>query len=158
MSAESDTSAARVWMILWKAAKAVERNAVQSVANLGLGLTDFAVLELLLHKGPQPVNEIGRRVFLTSGSATSAVTRLEERRLVHRTGDPADRRTRVVELTPAGRKTIEQAFARHAEDMEETLVVLSREDRLRLIRLLKKAGLHAESRLEKLGELQDRGV
>ena len=65
-------SAIHVWLVLFKAAHAVERNAKGSIAELGLGLSDFAVLELLLHKGPQPVNRIGRKVLLSSGSISAA--------------------------------------------------------------------------------------
>ena len=53
--------ATRVWLVLWKAAHAIEQNATQSLSALGLGRSDFAVLEVLLHKGPQPVNIIGRK-------------------------------------------------------------------------------------------------
>src|SRR5271155_5334438 len=113
---DRDTSATRLWLILWKAARAVEQNAVNSVAGLGLGLSDFAVLEALLHKGPQPVNAIGRRVLLTSGSITTAVDRLESRKLVRRRVDPSDSRARIVHLTAAGRRLIESAFRRHACD------------------------------------------
>lgn len=35
------------------------------------------VLEALLHKGPLPVNALGEKVLLTSGSITTAVDRLE---------------------------------------------------------------------------------
>ncbi|HUJ48852.1 MAG TPA: MarR family transcriptional regulator [Bryobacteraceae bacterium] len=142
-----ESSGVRVWLILWKAAKAVEQNAIRSVTRLGLGLSDFAVLELLLHKGPQPVNVIGKKVLLTSGSITTAVDRLESRRLVRRTGDPEDRRSRIVGLTPTGRRLIHQAFRRHAADMEHALAALSAADRASLVRLLKKAGLTAEERL-----------
>jgi len=144
---DNESSGIRVWLILWKAAKALEQNAIRSVARLGLGLSDFAVLELLLHKGPQPVNVIGKRVLLTSGSITSAIDRLEARQLVRRTGDPEDRRSRIVALTPAGRRLIQKAFRKHATDMEHTLAVLSGWDRAELVRLLKKAGLSAEEHL-----------
>src|ERR1700747_2386538 len=96
-------AATHVWIVLWKAAHAIEQNAVQSVSALGLGLSEFAVLEVLLHKGPQPVNAIGKRVLLTSGSITAAVDRLESRNLVRRTADPQDRRTRIVHLTETGK-------------------------------------------------------
>ena len=139
-----ELSGIRVWLILWKAAKALEQNAIRSVMRLDLGLSDFAVLELLLHKGPQPVNVIGKRVLLTSGSITTAVDRLESRKLVRRTGDPDDRRARIVQLTAAGRRLIEKAFHRHAADMEHTLAMLSASDRAELVRLLKKAGFAAE--------------
>jgi len=146
LSNHNDTTATRVWLILWKAARAVEQNAIDSVSGLGLGFTDFAVLEVLLHKGAQPVNVIGQRVLLTSGSITTAIDRLEARKLVQRTAHPEDRRARLVELTAKGRRLIECAFTRHALDMEETVVVLTDAERLELIRLLKKLGMFAEAR------------
>jgi MarR family 2-MHQ and catechol resistance regulon transcriptional repressor len=142
-----DCSATRVWLVLWKAARAVEQNALNSVAGLGLGLSDFAVLEALLHTGSQPVNAIGRKVLLTSGSITSAIDRLESRRFVRRAVDPRDSRSRIVHLTAAGRRLITRAFQRHACDMEETLAVLKSAERVELVRLLKKAGMWAAARL-----------
>ena len=145
---DADTSGIRVWLILRKAAKAVEQNAINSVSRLGLGLSDFAVLELLLHKGPQAVNVIGKKVLLTSGSITTAVDRLESRKLVRRGGDPNDRRSRIVALTAAGRDLIERAFGQHAADMETALAVLAPTERATLVRLLKKAGRAAEEQLD----------
>ena len=92
-----EDSATRVWVVLWKAVHAIEQNAVQSVSSLGLGLSDFAVLEVLLHKGPQPVNVIGKKILLTSGSITAAVDRLESKKLVRKTADPEDLRARIVQ-------------------------------------------------------------
>ena len=144
---ESRVSATRVWLILWKASRALEQSAIESVAGLGLGLSDFAVLEVLVHKGPLPVNVIGRKVLLTSGSITAAIDRLESRKLVRRTTDPHDRRSRVVQLTDSGKQLIEEAFERHQIDMEQAMIVLKRDERIELIRLLKKVGLWAEARL-----------
>lgn len=135
-----------VWLILWKAAYSVEQSALNSVSALGLGLSDFAVLEVLLHKGPQPVNVIGKKILLTSGSITTAIDRLESRKLVRRTPHREDRRARLVELTRDGRRLIECAFRRHALDMEEIIAVLSPEERAELIRLLKKLGKFAASK------------
>jgi|SRR5438270_12071526 len=147
-----DLSATHVWLVLWKAAHAVEQNAISSVSGLSLGLSDFAVLEVLLHKRAQPVNVIGKKVLLTSGSITSAIDRLESRKLVRRTAHPEDRRARLVELTENGKSLIECAFQRHALDMEETLAVLTPDERLELIRLLKKVGLFAAARLNDRSE------
>jgi MarR family 2-MHQ and catechol resistance regulon transcriptional repressor len=141
-----ETGATHVWLILWKAAHAVEQNAIASVSALGLGLSDFAVLEVLLHKGPQRVNVIGRRILLTSGSITTAIDRLERRKLVERKTNTADQRVRLVQLTKEGKKLIECAFEQHARDMEETMAALTPEDRLELMRLLKKVGLFAAAR------------
>ena len=144
----SREAATRVWLVLWKAAHAIEQNAIRSVSALGLGRSDFAVLEVLLHKGPQPVNIIGRKVLLTSGSITAAVDRLESRKLLQRTADPKDGRSRIVQLTETGRHLIERAFQKHAMDMEETMAVLRSGERVELVRLLKKAGMWAAARLE----------
>jgi len=90
--------------VLWRAFRAIEENASRGVSALGLARSDFAVLEVLLHKGPQPVNVIGRKVLLTSASITAAINRLETRKLLRRTSDPKDGRSRIVELTESGRR------------------------------------------------------
>jgi MarR family 2-MHQ and catechol resistance regulon transcriptional repressor len=141
-------TATHVWLVLYKAARAVESNAMASISGLGLCLSDFAVLELLLHKGPQPVNRLGKKVLLSSGSITAAVDRLEARGLLKRSVDPNDLRSRIVDLTASGRKLTEMTFARHSADMEETMSVLRPRERTELVRLLKKLGLWAAARAD----------
>jgi MarR family 2-MHQ and catechol resistance regulon transcriptional repressor len=148
VSSSRREAATRVWLVLWKAAHAIQQSAARSVSALGLGHSDFAVLEVLLHKGPQPVNIIGRKVLLTSGSITAAVDRLESRKLLRRTADPKDGRARIVWLTKTGRHLIERAFQKHAMDMEETMAVLRSGERVELVRLLKKVGMWAAARLD----------
>jgi MarR family 2-MHQ and catechol resistance regulon transcriptional repressor len=145
---DKDQDGVHAWLVLWKAAHAVEAYAVRSIAGVKMCGSDFAVLEALLHKGPLPVNVIGRKVLLTSGSITTAVDRLEKKGLVERRADAEDKRARIVHLTRAGRKLIEKAFADHAADMERLASVLEPEERATLIRLLKKIGLEAASALE----------
>jgi MarR family 2-MHQ and catechol resistance regulon transcriptional repressor len=143
-AATSKTSGVHVWLVLMKAHRALSRVAKRSIEPSGLGESDFAVLEVLLSKGPQKVNDIGRRVDLTSGSITTAVDRLEDRGLVARELDDADRRSRIVRLTPAGRARIGKVFADHAAALEEAASALSKSERKSLISLLKKLGLAAE--------------
>jgi MarR family 2-MHQ and catechol resistance regulon transcriptional repressor len=147
-SQQTEEAATHLWLILSKAAKSVEQNAIASISELGLGLSDFAVLELLLHKGPQLINIIGKKVLLTSGSITTAIDRLEGKKLVARVAHPDDLRARLVQLTAKGRRLIECAFSRHAADMEQTMAVLGPAERIQLVRLLKKLGLFAAARLE----------
>jgi MarR family 2-MHQ and catechol resistance regulon transcriptional repressor len=134
-----------LWLVLMKAYRAIERRANASIGALGLCFSDFAILEILLHKGPLPVNTIGARVPLTSGSATTAIDRLEGRGLVRREVEAADRRTRVVHLTPEGRRMIEDAFVRHSADIEAATRGLSGKERTMAIRLLRKLGKSAEA-------------
>lgn len=140
-----NTSGIHLWLVLWKAYSTLRARADQSIASLDLNWSDFAVLEVLLHKGPLPVNTIGPKVMLTSGSISVAVDRLVRRGLVSRENVESDRRARVVHLTEAGRTLIECAFAQHAEAMEVATEGLSKAERLQTIALLKKLGRFAES-------------
>lgn len=138
-----------VFLVLWKALHAVEAYAVKSIAEMEIGATDFAVLEALLHKGPLPVNEIGRKVLLTSGSITTAVDRLESKALVERRAHGSDRRARIVHLTKQGRALITRAYAQHAADLERLAAAsLTKAERATLIRLLKKIGYEAVASLK----------
>jgi MarR family transcriptional regulator, 2-MHQ and catechol-resistance regulon repressor len=143
-----DSSGVHVWLVLMKAHEALRQHAMRQIESLGIGFSDFAALEVLLHKGPTPVNEIGRLVRLTSGSITSAVDRLEQKGLVERRTDAADRRTRVVHLTEAGRKLISCAFADHEAAMERAAAGLAPAERAQIIGLLKKLGVSAAELLD----------
>jgi MarR family 2-MHQ and catechol resistance regulon transcriptional repressor len=146
-------SGVHVFLVLWKAARALEAYAEKSVSQLEMCGSDFAVLEALLHKGPLPVNEIGRKVLLTSGSITVAVDRLETKALVERRASGTDRRARIVHLTKEGRKLITRASTEHAADMERLASAsLTRAERETLIRLSKKIGFEAAGASEQSEE------
>jgi MarR family 2-MHQ and catechol resistance regulon transcriptional repressor len=139
----ADVSGTHLWLVMMKAFRTLERLATRSIESSGVGLSDFAVLEMLLHKGPQPVNEIGRRIELTSGAITTAVDRLESRGLVTREAHESDRRARIVCLTPLGKTAAAKAFAIHRTAMDVAAGGLSKAERATLIRLLKKLGTSA---------------
>ena len=141
-----DATGIHLWLVLWKAYEAVRGHAERHIHSLGLGFSDFAVLEALLHKGPTPVNTIGELVHLTSGSITAAINRLERKSLVERCPDPSDRRARVVHLTEVGKRLIECAFGDHAAAMEAATSGLTAAERGDAVVLLKKLGLSAQGR------------
>ena len=138
-----DTSGVHVWLVLLKAFQAVMPHAAQSIGRTKLGDSDFRVLEVLLTKGPLPVNTLGPKVWLTPGSISVAVDRLVKKDLASRNDRPRDRRVRQVELTAKGRALITRGFREHAAAMESVVSVLSKNERLTLLRLLKKLGKHA---------------
>lgn len=142
------TSSTHLWLILWRAYESLREHAERHVDSLGLGFSDFAVLEYLFHKGPSPVNTIGAKIRLTSGSITAAVDRLERKGMVERRNDPADRRARIVHLTTTGRKTIACAFADHEAAMDRAASGLTPAERKRAADLLRKLGLTAQSLLQ----------
>lgn len=147
----TNTSGVHLWLILMKAYRALAQLDAGSIAASGLGLSDFAVLEILLHKGPLPVNRIGRQVMLTSGSITTAVDRLEKKRLVRRQACPNDRRVTFVTLTPTGRTLIRRVFKVHADRMERVFEPLTARERSTLAILLKRLGKHGDTLLNQRG-------
>lgn len=143
-----DNTGIHLWLVLWKAYDACHAHALRSIENLGMCYSDFAVLECLMHKGSLPVNTIGQKISLTSGSITTAVDRLEARGLVERQNSKTDRRTRLVSLTPDGKRLIEESFRKHETDMEDIAQSLTDAERQSLLKLVKKLGKAAAASAE----------
>jgi MarR family 2-MHQ and catechol resistance regulon transcriptional repressor len=149
--AQSIQEPEHVWLVMMKAMRALTRYAAAGIEETGLGLSDFGVLEVLLHKGPLPVNTIGPIVDLTPGSISIAVDRLYAKGLVSRVESGEDRRVRIVALTPRGRDLIAPAFRRHAGQMRKVFSELSSEDLRSLEVALKKIGKRAAALMEQRG-------
>ena len=138
-------NAVHLWLVLWKAARALENYARTDIERLGLCQSDFGVLEALLHKGPLTITALGAKVLLTSGSITTAVDRLEAKHLVERHDDPDDRRARIVRLTRHGESLIRKLFAQHEQSIEHAVKGLAARERETLTNLLKKLGRGVEN-------------
>lgn len=144
MKAKQDKlNAPQLWIVLARCHRAISALVERSVADLGLCLSDFMVLEALLHKGPLTISDIQAKVLLASGSMTAAVDRLEKRSLVIRKTTTTDRRARVLELTAGGRLMIERAFKEHSHDLEHVMSVLEGVEKEQLYAGLKKLGQFA---------------
>ena len=138
-----------VWLVMMKAMRALTRYAAADIEETGLGLSDFGVLEVLLHKGPLPVNTIGPIVDLTPGSISIAVDRLFAKGLVTRVESTEDRRVRIIALTPRGKDLIVPAFRKHSGQMRRVFSELSAEELHCLEVALKKVGKRAAALMEK---------
>jgi MarR family 2-MHQ and catechol resistance regulon transcriptional repressor len=143
MNPSARVEAPRLWIVLARCYRAVSQIAERSISEAGLGLSDFAALEALLHKGPLTITEIQGKVLLASGSMTAAVDRLERKGLVVRRATPSDRRAKVLELTPEGKRVVEAAFRRHAAELAAAMAILNATEKRRLYGLLKKLGIFA---------------
>lgn len=136
------------WLLMMKAMRALTRYATAGIEETGLGLSDFGVLETLLHAGPLPVNTIGPLVNLTPGSISIAIDRLVAKGLVTRVESAEDRRVRVVSLTLSGKDLIATAFRKHSAQMKKVFSELS-EDELRGLEVaVKKVGKRAAALMD----------
>src|SRR6202051_5365215 len=141
--AQSNQEPEHVWLIMMKAMRALTRYAAAGIEGTGPGLSDFGLLEVLLHKGPLPVNTIGPIVDLTPGSISIAVDRLFEKGLVTRVESSEDRRVRIVALTPRGKDLIVSAFRKHSGQMRRVFSEMSPQELRGLVVMLKKVGKRA---------------
>jgi MarR family transcriptional regulator, 2-MHQ and catechol-resistance regulon repressor len=145
VQSDMSTTGPKLWVVLARAYGALASYVEDCIAAERLGLSDFMVLEVLLHKGPMSISAIGEKVLLANASMTAAVDRLEERGCVVRQNSENDRRSKIVALTREGRAFISDLYARHARDIEAVTSVLSQREQDQLRSLLKKLGLSAKA-------------
>ena len=135
-SAQRKIDGAQIFESVWRAYRTLLAKGEESFRSTGLGDSDFRVLQALFQEGALPVNVIGDKINLTTGSITTAIDRMEAKWLVIRKLHPSDRRIRLVELTAKGRRLIEKAHAQHVANMDRAVTPLSKDDRGALIGLL----------------------
>ncbi|WP_251135308.1 MULTISPECIES: MarR family transcriptional regulator [unclassified Exiguobacterium] len=128
--------------VLLRASQSIQDVVKQEVAEYGLNPTEFSVLELLYHKGDQPIQTIGKKVLLTSGSMTYIVDRLEAKGYLIRKACPSDRRVTYAALTEEGRTLMSRIFPAHEQRMDELFDGL---DLANTITQLKTVGKRAEA-------------
>lgn len=131
----------KLFIVLSRAYKVVNEQANGFIQTSGLNPTEFAVLELLYHKGPQPLQQIGGKILLASGSITYVVDKLEKKQLLKRVACPQDRRITYAAITEDGIELIERIFPEHEQNIHELLSVLSEEEMEQATAILKKLGL-----------------
>lgn len=142
---EKSPKAIHTWLIMLRMQQAITNYLLPPIMEDGLGNSDFRVLDVLLHKGPMPVNAIGPKVDLNPGSVSVAVDRLYQKGLVSRVEDEKDRRIRIVSLTEKGREVFLPMFRRHMALLERAFEGISSEERTRIEAAMKKIGRRAEA-------------
>jgi MarR family 2-MHQ and catechol resistance regulon transcriptional repressor len=152
MAGGKTPAAIHTWLIMLKALQAISHFALPPILKAGLGDSDFRVLEVLLHKGPMPVNAIGTKVDLNPGSVSVAVDRLYRKGLVSRVESESDRRVRTVSLTAKGRRVFVPIFRQHAALIKRAFQDVSTEEQRQMEEVLKRIGRRAEE----LGEQDGR--
>jgi MarR family 2-MHQ and catechol resistance regulon transcriptional repressor len=130
---------------LARAIKEIDKWVRPHLARQGLGATEFAVLEVLYHKGPLPLGEIRDRILVTGASTTYIVKKLEQRGLMRRRPSGEDQRVVFGELTPAGRRLIAELFPEHVEHLRRAMAGLSVQEKRTAGQLIRKLVQHARN-------------
>jgi MarR family 2-MHQ and catechol resistance regulon transcriptional repressor len=128
---------------LGRSVQAIERGVRPHLAESGLGLTEFAVLEVLYHKGALPLGEIRDRILVTGASTTYVVKKLEERGLMRRRSSAEDQRVVFGELTQRGRALMDKVFPAHVDRLRAVMAGLSASEKRTAAQLLRRLSQHA---------------
>jgi MarR family 2-MHQ and catechol resistance regulon transcriptional repressor len=139
-------TAGQLWIVLARCYKSLSARVERSVAEAGLCLTDFMILEALLHKGPLTITEIQGKILLASGSMTAAVDRLEKKGAIVRRTMEQDRRARQLELTVEGRRVAERVYRKHKAEFDLLMSGLGDKEKRQTYASLKRLGLHAAAK------------
>lgn len=134
-----------LFTVLSRAYNWVNAHATRDHRRYGLNPTEFGILELLYHKGPLPLQQIGEKILISSGNITYSVDKLEQKRLLARRPAQTDRRVIFAELTEQGQALLADIFPQHAEALRLATNGLTDEEKIQAISLLKKLGLAAQA-------------
>ncbi|HIX43153.1 MAG TPA: MarR family transcriptional regulator [Candidatus Kurthia intestinigallinarum] len=140
-SSEEIKQSLKLYIVLSRANKAINEVTNQFFQENGLNPTEFAVLELLYHKGRQPLQQIGNKILLASGSITYVIDKLEKRDFLYRLACPNDRRVTYAEISEKGSDFMAELFPRHEVQLNHLVSSLDEEEKNQAIQLLKKLGL-----------------
>ncbi|WP_413377692.1 MarR family winged helix-turn-helix transcriptional regulator [Alkalihalobacillus sp. 1P02AB] len=136
--------ALKLFIVLLRASRAVADCNEKEIKTYGINKTEFAVLELLYHKGEQPIQQIGKKVLLSSGSITYVVDKLEQKDYIKRRFSEKDRRVTYAVITKKGKEFMEEVFPKNQQAIQELFSIIDDEQKGMLIEQLKKVGHHAE--------------
>lgn len=141
---KDEIRALNAFIKLVRAADSVSSRVEAHLDSIHLTVSQFGVMEALLHLGPMHQKDLGKKILKSSGNITMVVDNLEKRGLAERLRDEQDRRHYFVRLTEKGKALIKPFFARHAARVVSEMSALTRAEQEELGRLCKKVGLKAD--------------
>ncbi|MGG1634526.1 MarR family winged helix-turn-helix transcriptional regulator [Paenibacillus sp. NRS-1760] len=144
MANEKQNDSLDLFIALSRASQWVNAHADRDIRKNGLNRTEFGVLELLYHRGPQPLQQIGEKVLMSSGNITYVVDKLEKKQMVRRRASTTDRRLIYAELTDDGKQFVEDIFPAHEDAIKQAVNGLTTEEKQLASKLLKKLGKFAQ--------------
>lgn len=142
-----------LFIVLARAYNSVVAHSIRDIQSHGLNSTEFGVLDLLYHKGPQPLQKIGEKVLISSGNITYVADKLQKKNLLVRKASPDDRRVIFADLTDEGRSFFQSIFPQHQQVLVRAVEDLDSEEKMQAIQLLRKLGLSAERKFKESGAI-----
>ncbi|MDF2960752.1 MAG: MarR family transcriptional regulator [Paenibacillus sp.] len=141
---DAQSTSLKLFVVLSKAYRTIMDRAVKDMKQYGLSPSEFMVLEVLYTKRRIPLQQIGEKILVTSGSITYNIDKLEKRGLLKRVPCQEDRRVIYAEITAAGDQLFDEIFPKHAGVIDSLTKGLSPDEKLDAIKLIKQLGKGVE--------------
>lgn len=125
--------------LFWAVSRRTRQGWVDALAPYDVSPSQVRALGTLMRHGPVRLSTLAEHLRIAPRSATEVVDALQERGLVHRAADPADRRATLVGVTDQGRElggAIRTARAAQADRLFDDLAEPDRADLERILRRL----------------------
>ncbi len=126
-----------------RTARRLHRGTKEALAPLGLSGSQARLVRLLA-QGPLRMSVIAERLAVVARTVTDVVDGAEVAGLVERRDDPTDRRSTLVELTPAGRRLLDQLDTARSQSAARVFGALTEAKRGQLLALLHEVGASDE--------------
>ncbi|MCQ6559395.1 MarR family winged helix-turn-helix transcriptional regulator [Paenibacillus mendelii] len=130
----------KLMVVLSKAYKSITDRALQDIKSHGLSSSEFGIMEVLYAKGKFPIQQIGSKILISSGTMTYNIDKLEKRSLLRRVPCSEDRRVVYAELTDEGKDLFDRIFPMHSASIHKMLSSITSSQKHEAIALLKKLG------------------
>lgn len=130
----------KLFVVLSKAYRSLMDLAVKDMKSHGLASAEFMILEVLYQRKRIPLQQIGEKILVTSGSITYNIDKLEKRGLLKRVPCSDDRRVTYAEITETGRELFDDIFPQHMSTIHNMMGGLNQEEKDQATLLLKKLG------------------
>ena len=138
---KKEIGALNAYIKLIRASESLNARIHRHLSDYDISSSQFAVMEILHHLGPQCQRDLGSKMLRTGGNVVMIIDNLEKRGLVKRDREGKDRRYVNVRLTPKGKRLIQKIFPEHVAGIVKEMNILNKEEQLELGRLCRKLGL-----------------
>lgn len=129
----------KILIALHRIVNAVDSKTIKLVKSYGLSIGQFAVLEVLYHKGEMTVGQVQKKILSSTGTMPVIIKNLEKRQLISHKEDENDKRKCLLYITDKGRDLISEVFPKNKEliiDYFKTMKTSEKKEFLRLIKSL----------------------
>lgn len=124
--------------LFWAVARRLRHGTRDALAPWEVTPSQARALSVLTRHGPQRLTTLAEHLRIAARSATEVVDHLQDRGLVERRPDPADRRATIVTLTGEGTAAADGIRAAREAAAERMFAGLTPADRADLARILRR--------------------